>query len=214
MSALMLLILACGGPAPTVDGVTPTEGPPGAQVKVLGANFDPAATATLGGAPLTSLTVRGPVLIEANVPDGLSAGPLDLVVTNPDGQSVSLAGAYTVKLAEALVPCGGGYTAFSAVATDSGTVKIDKHYKEPKGKIEQVSVPIADLDAIEYSATAQPDGRVCSAIVLRTKAGERHLFDDDLDSSLKDRAAELAQGLGKKLDVGQEDTPTAVEDPG
>lgn len=211
MSALALLVLACGGPAPTLDGVNPAEGPPGAAVKVLGANFDPAATATLGGSPLTDLTVRGPVLIEATVPAGLSAGPLDLVVTNPDGQSVTLPAAYTVKLAEALVPCGGAYTAFSAVATDSGTVKIDKHYKEPKGKIEQVSVPIADLDAIEYSATAQPSGQVCSAIVLRTKSGERHLFDDDLDASLKDRAAELAQGLGKKLDIGQEDTPTVRE---
>jgi hypothetical protein len=85
MSALALLLLACGGPAPTLDGVNPAEGPPGASVKVLGANFDPAATATLGGAPLEDLTVRGPVLIEGKVPAASARGRWSSSSRTPTG---------------------------------------------------------------------------------------------------------------------------------
>ena len=65
----------------------------------------------------------------------------------------------------------------------------------------------------EPRVDADPDQR--PDVVVVGLATQDDLEDTVVVAGLpQDRAAELAQGLGKKLDVGQEDTPTAVEDPG
>ena len=66
----------------------------GGQVTISGAGFLAGATVTIGGAVATVLSVI-PTAISATFPSGV-AGAADVVVTNPDGQSVTLPGALTV----------------------------------------------------------------------------------------------------------------------
>jgi hypothetical protein len=84
------------GPAPTVSGVSPNSAVPGAQVTITGTNFVAGTTVTIGGvaAPVsgtptaTSITVTVPAL---------ASGAAAIKVTNPDGQSATLSGQFTVQ---------------------------------------------------------------------------------------------------------------------
>ncbi|MCB9766139.1 MAG: IPT/TIG domain-containing protein [Alphaproteobacteria bacterium] len=197
-----LLLIACTAAPPTVDAVSPAEGQPGDAVKILGDQLVEGTTATLGGQPVDGLTVRGLTLMEGKVPAGLAPGPVELVVTAPDGQSARKAAAFEVKGApKEEVPCGGDYTAYSAVATDQQVIKLDRFYKKPKESREVIELHFRDIEAIEYQARVMDDGAWCSAILIRMKDGGRYLFDDDHDVDLKDRAQEIAQGIGRGIDV-------------
>jgi large repetitive protein len=85
-----------GTPARTVSGVDPDSGPTtgGTRVTVEGAGFDAGATVTFGGAAGADLQVLSDTRIEVVTPASLP-GPVDVVVTNSDGQSGTLAGGFT-----------------------------------------------------------------------------------------------------------------------
>lgn len=82
--------------APTVTDVAPASGTTagGTAVTIAGAAFQPGAAVWFGGAPATDVTVDGSSTITAVTPPN-SAGTVDVVVTNPDGQSGTLAGGFT-----------------------------------------------------------------------------------------------------------------------
>lgn len=85
-------------PAPaalSVTAVLPNAGPPGSavDVRILGTGFQAGATVTMDGAA-TNVTVVSSTLITATTPIH-AAGTVDVVVTNPAGQSVRLPAAYT-----------------------------------------------------------------------------------------------------------------------
>lgn len=83
-------------PAPIVSNVVPSSGPVtgGNAVTISGANFQPGATTTIGGAPATSVNFISAAQLTAIAPAG-AAGPVTVQVTNPDGQIGTLAGGYT-----------------------------------------------------------------------------------------------------------------------
>ena len=90
------------GPSPTptraaltVTSVLPNAGPAGraGEVRILGTGFQPGATLTLDGAA-TNVNVVSSVVINATTPIH-AAGSVDVVVTNPDGQSARLSDGYT-----------------------------------------------------------------------------------------------------------------------
>ena len=83
-------------PAPSVAAVTPNAGPGagGAAVTITGTNFLPGATVSFGGTAATGVTVVSSTSITATTPNH-SAGTVNVVVTNSDSQSGSLANAYT-----------------------------------------------------------------------------------------------------------------------
>ncbi len=85
-----------GAPAPTVTGVEPAEGPPagGTVLLVAGTNFVSGASVTVGGVAATAVAVLSPTAIRA-VSGAHAAGVVDVVVTNPDEQSGTLAGSFT-----------------------------------------------------------------------------------------------------------------------
>jgi hypothetical protein len=68
--------------------VTPLTASPGVQVQIMGAGIQPGATLSLGGAPVSPLSVTS-TTIDFLVPPGV---PCDatIVVENPDGQAASL----------------------------------------------------------------------------------------------------------------------------
>lgn len=90
-------------PAPVLASVLPPSGPTagGSAVALLGASFQPGATVSLGGLAATVGAVAGGV-IDLTTP-AHAAGAVDVTVTNPDGQRVTLPAAFTYLAPPTLV---------------------------------------------------------------------------------------------------------------
>jgi len=83
-------------PAPTLTSVSPSSGPTGGGtvVTLAGANFVSGATVRIGATAATGVTFVSATQLRATTPAG-SAGGQSVQVTNPDGQAVTLASAFT-----------------------------------------------------------------------------------------------------------------------
>ena len=83
-------------PAPVIRTISPntdtTSG--GAQATLNGANFQNGATVTVGGTAATAVVFKSATQLTITIPKG-TAGTADVVVTNPDGQSVTLPAGFT-----------------------------------------------------------------------------------------------------------------------
>jgi hypothetical protein len=66
----------------------------GANVQIIGENFQDGATVTIGGNAASNVIFTSPTELRVDVPAG-TAGIVDVVVTNPDGKSDTLAGGFT-----------------------------------------------------------------------------------------------------------------------
>ncbi len=89
-------LLAASNPAPTVNAISPTSGAAGGgtAVTITGTNFLSGAKVKFGGNTATNVTVAGSGTITATTP-AHTAGTVDVVVANSDGQSSTLNGGYT-----------------------------------------------------------------------------------------------------------------------
>jgi PKD repeat protein len=83
-------------PAPVIFAVSPSSGSTagGQGIKITGTGFLARAIVTIGGTPATQVSVLSGNSITAIAPPH-AAGTVDVVVTNTDGQSSSLANGYT-----------------------------------------------------------------------------------------------------------------------
>ena len=92
-------------PAPTVSSITPNTGPTtgGTSVTISGSGFVSGATVSLGGAFATNVAIPNSNTITATT-GPRSAGVVDVVVTNPDNQSATLAQAFTYTAPAAAAP--------------------------------------------------------------------------------------------------------------
>ena len=99
-------------PAPTLTRVEPDNDvmTGGATIKIIGANFQDGATVTIGGNAASNVIFVSPTELEVEVPAGV-AGSANVVVTNPDGKSVTVAGGFT-------------YTPLRYDVTEDGLVNI------------------------------------------------------------------------------------------
>lgn len=99
----------------TVTGVAPNLGPTvgGTPVTVTGTNFDNGAVVTFGGGAGVNVAWNDAQTLDANLP-AHPAGPVDVIVTNPDGSSGTGVGLYTymapvvLQIAPIHGPIGGG----------------------------------------------------------------------------------------------------------
>ena len=66
----------------------------GATVQIIGENFQDGATVTIGGNAASNVIFVSPTELAVEAPAG-TAGSADVVVTNPDGKSDTLAGGFT-----------------------------------------------------------------------------------------------------------------------
>jgi hypothetical protein len=82
--------------APTLTRVEPNNDmvTGGATVQIIGENFQDGATVTIGGNAASNVVFVSPTELAVAVPAG-TAGTADVVVTNPDGKSSTLAGGFT-----------------------------------------------------------------------------------------------------------------------
>jgi hypothetical protein len=114
------------GPTPTLTAVSPTSGSTsgGTAVTLTGTNFVSGPTVTFGGTAASSVVVVvSGTQITANTPPH-AAGTVSVVVTNPDGQTATLASGFTFTGAAptltAVSPTSGSTTGGTAV-TLTGT---------------------------------------------------------------------------------------------
>ena len=84
-----------GVPPPAVARVTPPFGRDagGTAITVLGTGFQPGATVSLGGVPATGVTIVDSTTITASTGPHV-AGTVDVSVTNPGAQPVTLTGGF------------------------------------------------------------------------------------------------------------------------
>ena len=82
--------------APTMSSITPNVGSVlgGDYITIVGTGFYGTPSITIGGASATGITVRNSNKVTAYTPDH-SAGTVDVVLTNPDSQSVTLSSGFT-----------------------------------------------------------------------------------------------------------------------
>jgi hypothetical protein len=112
------------GPAPTITSVSPAVGPPagGSAVTINGTNFASAATVTFGGASAGATFFDATKIIAITPPH--TAGSVDVVVTNPDGQRATLPGGFAyvsaIPTITSISPISGPPTGGTAV-TINGT---------------------------------------------------------------------------------------------
>lgn len=82
--------------APEVEEMTPGEGPlsGGTLISFTGKYFDREMVITFDGVPATSMTYIDGARVQAVSPPGTSPGPVDVVLTKPDGSSLTLPGGF------------------------------------------------------------------------------------------------------------------------
>jgi IPT/TIG domain len=92
-----------GSTTPEITSVSPTRGPltGGTSVSVLGANFVDGATVKFGDRLGNTVLVATRRTLSVRTPAGAGLGTVDVTITNPDGQSVTLPAAFTYEAAQA-----------------------------------------------------------------------------------------------------------------
>lgn len=88
-----------GTPPPTVTSVTPTSGwdQEDTKITITGEDFVSTPQVTIGTTSAKNVAFVDDTSINATVPAGMAAGTYDITVTNPDGFSGTLAGAFMVS---------------------------------------------------------------------------------------------------------------------
>lgn len=79
--------------APTIDTVTPDKGTSGTEITIVGSDFIDGAIVVIGGIDSQRVTFVDSTIIKAIVPANTS-GDKKVTVTNPDGGTVSIDGAF------------------------------------------------------------------------------------------------------------------------
>ncbi len=79
---------------PTFTSVAPSSGDDGLAVVITGTNFASGATVTFDGQAATSIVVASATTINCNVPTHAD-GTVDIIITNPNTESVTASGAFT-----------------------------------------------------------------------------------------------------------------------
>jgi hypothetical protein len=94
--AKFVLLNGTGNPAPTVSSISPSSGTAngGTPVTITGTGFLAGATVKLGGTSATGVSVNSSTSITATTA-AHSAGTVDVVVTNSDSRSGTVANGYT-----------------------------------------------------------------------------------------------------------------------
>ena len=112
--------------APTLSSVSPSAGAlaGGTTLTVNGSGFSGTPTVTVGGNPCTGVTVGSAIQLTCTLPSG-TAGAANVVLTNPDSQTATLAGAYTYQPAPTLTviaPSSGALAGGPITLTGTGFV--------------------------------------------------------------------------------------------
>jgi hypothetical protein len=174
-SGVALIQAVLTPPRPIITSVTPGSGPTagGETVIIAGQNFQNGATVTFARAPAIPVTVISATSLSVVVPV-IPAGAVDVQVTNPDGQSVVLAGGFLgvapaprpiiTSVTPGSGPTAGGETVIIAGQNfqNSATVTFARAPAIPVTVISATSlsvvVPVIPAGAVDVQVT-NPDGQ-------------------------------------------------------
>jgi hypothetical protein len=150
-------------PAPTVSSVNPTSGDTngGYALTITGSNFIAGANTTtvvkLGGSTASPITVTGTTTIStiAGAIASTSAGAVNVVVTNPDGQSGTLTSGFTYnKAATPSINASGGISPTVGSTAGGTVVKINGLNFAAAAPASQTLVSFGGVTAVASSVTA------------------------------------------------------------
>lgn len=199
--AWLILLFACGGSAPSLESVSPSEARAGTTLQVFGEAFPAEAQLVLvqgdQQVPLEDEAVRGPVLIEATLPSELKAGVWDIQLLTADTVRGELKGALSVVVDAVETPCSGSFKANAQLGVVQEQVVIDRFHEG--GERETLRFTFGDIEQVEYELVQLEEDKLCSVIYLRKKDGTRVSFDDDTRTNLEKRALRLGNAMGKKV---------------
>ena len=135
----------------------------GTSVTLIGENFQAGATLTIGGNAATEVTFVSSTELTARVPGGI-AGDANVVVTNPDGGSVSLESGFTYMQ---LPPIATGIDPASSAVTGGAVVTItgENFQERPTVRFgENEATEVIFVSATELTVIA-PAGEAGAAVV-------------------------------------------------
>ncbi len=161
-------------PAPTVGSINPTSGTTGGgtPVTITGTGFLAGASVAVGGTAATGVTVVSSTTITATTP-AHTAGAVNVVVTNTDGQSGTLTGGYTYTTST-----GGGSIAFVQVnsatpQTATASVPVTYPAAQTAGNLNVVAVGWNDTTSSVTSVTDSRGNTYAQAGTTITGTGLR-----------------------------------------
>lgn len=156
------------GPAPTVASLSPTSGPQsgGTVITISGTDFVAGATVMFGSAAATNVTVTS-TQITCTTPAG-TPGSVDVIVTNPDGQSATKPGAFTY----------GGSVPTITSFTPTGAPPGDTVVITGTNFVDVTAVSFGGTPATNYTVDSAtqitaiiPNGAMTGSISVTTPAG-------------------------------------------
>jgi hypothetical protein len=146
-------------PAPTVSAISPPTGPVagGSPIAITGTGFLAGARVSMGGAAATGVTVGSSTSITATTPAN-AAGAANVVVTNTNGRSGTLPGAYTYTSSTSSGGEGGGggisfVQVKSAVATSGSWLTVAYPAAQTAGNLNVIDVMWGDTTSNVNSVT-------------------------------------------------------------
>ncbi len=172
-----------GNPAPTVTSITPNTGTAngGTGVTITGTGFFSGATVSLGGTAATNVTVASSTSITATTP-AHTAGAVNILVTNTDGQSGLLSNGYTYTTSTPSTPgspsTGGGPISFVQVKaatpqTASASVAVTYSTAQTAGNLNLVAVGWNDITSTVSTVTDSNGNSYALAVGPTTGTGLR-----------------------------------------
>jgi len=213
--------------APAISSVSPSSGPAagGTAVTISGTGFAVGATVTFGGTAATNVQVVGSTTITATAPAHAS-GPVNVVVTNPGGQSAKSTNGYSYAAAAAPTVSGvnptSGPTAGGTSVTISGTgfaagATVSFGGTNATGVVVNNSTTITAttpahaagvVDVVVTNSTGQ-SGTKTSAFTFNPPAGgETVLLADDFN----DASLNTSKWLANNLFSGFTDSTVAISE--
>lgn len=127
-----------GPPAPTVSSVSPSSASHGGgtTVTITGSNFDSNATVTIGGTAATSVVFVSASELTAVVPHAAKGGVVDVTVTDPQGGTATLTGAFTYTTGLLVA------TVTALTGTQTQDIVFQFTLSEPESDLSDVTVDV------------------------------------------------------------------------
>jgi len=140
-------------PAPTVAAISPVSGPTtgGTSVTITGTGFLAGANVTLGGTAATNVNVVSSTSITATTP-AHTAGAVNVVVTNTDGQSGTLSGGFTYT-SSSVISFRQGNSGPSKIQASNSSVAVTYSSAQTAGDLNVVVVGWGDTTSSVTSVT-------------------------------------------------------------
>jgi phosphatidylserine/phosphatidylglycerophosphate/cardiolipin synthase-like enzyme len=203
--------------APTVSSTSPNSGPTtgGTSITVAGTGFQSGATVSLGGTPATNVEVVNSNSITA-MTAARTEGTVNVVVTNADGQSGTLAGGFTYTAPQApqapsvtsvtpssgttaggtpITISGSGFVAGATVAV-GGTPATNVVVSNSATITATTPAHAAgSVDVVVTNSNGQSGGKLNAFTYTEPAGGETVLLSDDFNDASLNNSKWLANNL-------------------